>query len=119
HLQLMLVPFLSASAVDERLAEVEAASVLRDSGSGGTRTFDLVSTLNACFFDHPAFFEAREARTLQDELFFWGHSVIGQRQKRIARYRIEQRVTVADRNLLADGLIELWIAAPRALGGIP
>jgi hypothetical protein len=115
HLQRSLVPFLSGAEIHERLAEIEAAQVLRNRGSGAPTTFEHVPALNACLFEHPAFFKARELRTLQDERLFWeGHEdSLGE-----ARYRIEQRVTVVHQRLLDDGLIQLWLPAPREVHGV-
>jgi hypothetical protein len=115
HLQRSLVPFLSAVEIHERLAEIEAAQVLRNWGSGAPTAFEQVPILNACLFEHPTFFKARELRTLQDEHLFWGGYEDSPGE---ARYRIEQRVTVVHQRLLDDGFIRLWLPAPREVPGV-
>lgn len=116
YLQRSVVPFLSVVEVQERLAEVEAAQVLRNGGSGAATAFEVVPTLNACLFEHPTFFKARELRTLQDERLFWGGDEDPAPGE--AWYRIEQRVVVAHQKLLDDGLIQLWLPAPREVPGV-
>jgi hypothetical protein len=117
YLQRSLVPFLSDVEVQEKLEEVEAAQVLPDWGAGAPAAFEqLVPVLNACLFQHPAFFQARELRTLQDERLFWEgpeDPAPGE-----ARYRIEQRVAVIQQRLLDDGLFHLWLPAPREVQGV-
>lgn len=114
----MLVPFLSASEIYTRLAEVEACGVLSKPSLDRSKRLELVSALNACLFDHPIFFEARETRTIQDEFHFWQDPRWEQPQDLVRRYEIEQRVTIADRKLLDDSLVHIWIPVPCAIEGV-
>jgi hypothetical protein len=118
HLQRKLVPFLATDSVDQRLAEVEATGILGDCDSGRSKTFELESTLNACLFRHSAFFEPREARSLQQELLFWQQFTGLESPEQSTRYRIEQSIKLADRDLPEDGLLQLWVPVPRAIVGI-
>src|SRR5579862_7409021 len=117
QLQRALVPFLSTSETEERLGQIEDAGILRRKGSE-SKTYPVYPTLNACLFDHPAFFEARETRSPEERTYFEEHLATDSPEEPITRYRIEQRITMVHTGLLDDALIQLWIPAPRSVAGV-
>lgn len=117
-LQRRLVPFLSADFVEKRLGEIESAGILARSDSGKVTTYELIRTLTTCFSNHPTFFEAREWRTLRDEREFFLDPATQRFRGRVARYRIEQRITVVDQGLSDNAILYLWLPAPRQIRGV-
>ena len=110
HLQREMVPFLSTPEIDERLGCVEAADVLAEHVTGGR--YDLIGCLNACLYDHPALFQAREDRGLGQETEWLDGGALGAAR---ASYRIEQRVEIHDRVLPDGSVLHLFLPAPRDL----
>lgn len=96
HLQRLVVPFLSREEIATRFTAI----------SDGDR-YELVETLNACLFDHPAFFELRERRAPWPSV-----------EPRPARYRIEHQIRVVERALPEGSLLQLTLPAPREVAGV-
>jgi hypothetical protein len=118
HLQRRLVPFLPLDTIDQGLARIEAAGTLGDSVPGGRQQFEPVATLNACLFEDPTFFETREMRCLDREATFFERTEGIGPVTETTRYRVEQRVTVRDRDLPEGWLVQLWLPVPRVVPGI-
>lgn len=118
HLQRILVPFLSYAEIDAKLAAIETAGVLSNHCSDQPQRFDLLTDVNGCLFNDPAFFEDRETRALPLESALWKCSRLDPNTRMVRRYRIEQRIIVMASDLLDDGLIQLWVPAPRAIEGV-
>jgi hypothetical protein len=110
-----LTPFLASEDVEARLRAVADAGALATAAAGAR--YRLRAALRQCLYAHPAFFEAREARSAAQEGAIFGSPDPGHDASE-RRYAIEQIVNVRDDEVPECSAIDLFVSTPRHVPGV-
>lgn len=110
-----LTPFLASDDVAARLRAVADSGVLANAAAGAR--YRLRAALRECLYAHPAFFEAREARSAAQEGALFASADRGHDASE-RRYAIEQIVHVGDGEVPESSAIDLFVSTPRHVPGV-